>query len=142
MAGITTTGFDVKTVDQILASFEAVELAQISTSLDMQPTALTGVLNGLVAQALSELWLLALSLYNGMNPDRATGDQQTSLALLTGTLRRKASPTEVLAVNVVVGAGFIAQPRTMIASINGNPTAQFTNKALVDNSGGITQQTK
>lgn len=117
---------------------EAVELAQISPSLDLQPTALMGVLNGIVAAELADLWLLAAALYNGMDPDQATGDQLASLALLTGTARAAATKTQVVDVEVVVGAGFNAAPGTMFASVVGNPVAQFTNKTEIDSPGGGT----
>lgn len=135
MAGLSATGFTPKLLAEILADMETVELAEISASLDLQPTALMGVLNGIIAQQLADLWLLATALYNGMDPDQATGDQLASLALLTGTPREAATKTQV-DVTANVDAGFSALPGTMFASVVGNPVAQFTNKETVASGGG------
>ncbi len=135
MAGLSDAGFQVKTVTDILSDMETQELAQISPALDVQPTSIIGVLNGIVAAALAELWQLALALYSGMNPDMATGDQLTGLALLTGTQRAAATPTVVKGVQVTVAANFSAAAGDMIASVQGNPAALFYNKTAVQNGG-------
>lgn len=133
--GLTITGFVVKPTAQILADINAQELATISPSLDVQPTALIGIINGIFAAAIGELWLLAGALYSGMDPDQATGDQLTSLALITGTLRLGPTATIVIC-TINVGAGFSAAPGTMFASIVGNPGAIFVNVDNVPVSGG------
>lgn len=132
MAGLDDSGFTVKTLDEILSSIQAVELAQISPSLDVQSTSIVGVMNGIMAQAIYELWQLALALYNGMDPDQATGDELTSLALLTGTQRLAATKTLVTA-QVNVNGSFDQAAGAMFASIANSPADIFTNVAEVHN---------
>jgi hypothetical protein len=137
MAGLTPTGFDIKTVDQIIDDIQTVELALISPSLDLQPTALIGVINGIFGAALAEVWLLAGALYNGVNPDEASDDQLTSLALIVGTVRQAATQTQVIGVVVNVDAGFSALAGTMFATVVGNTVNLFTNKTDVTNPGFV-----
>jgi len=85
--GILSTGFNIKPLSAILADIQAVELSEISTALNIQADSIIGVLNGIVAQAAFDEWQALNALYNGMDPDQATDDQLTSLALITGTAR-------------------------------------------------------
>lgn len=135
--GLTAEGFDIKFLNEILSDMEGVQLQLISPNLDVQPTALIGVLNGIMAQALSELWELAGALYNGMDRDQAEGDQLAALALLVGTLREEATATQVEGGTCNLDAGFSAPAGTMFASISGgDPDVLFTNKELMENTGG------
>lgn len=134
--GVTPQGFVVKPIDQILADIEAVQLAKISPTLDVQPTAIMGVMNGQVAAEVSEIWELAAALYNGMDPDNATSDQLASLSLITGTKRQNATTTVVTGCVVNVAAGFHAAPGFMVARMVGNDVNLFTNLDPVDNPGG------
>lgn len=128
MAGITDAGFAVKTIDQILAEIEAAELAGISAILDVQPTSLIGILNGITGAALAELWELGLALYSGMDPDAASGDQLASLARVTGTVKRDATKTVVVGVELTTASGFAgAAAGDLVAALDGDATALFRN---------------
>ncbi len=135
--GLQTSGFVVKPLADILSDIETSELALISPSLDIQPTDPIGVINGIVAGALSELWELGAALYSGMDPDTATGDQLTGLGLITGTTRLPATATVVVGCTVNVNAGFNAAPGTMFASVVGSPEHLFYSLDEVDNPTGI-----
>lgn len=128
--GLLPEGFETKPLAAILADIEAAELAGISPSLDVQPTALLGILNGVMAAAISETWELLAALYNGMDPDGAVDDQLTSLSLITGTLRDDATKTQVT-VTLDLDGSFSAAIGTMFASLDGAPDTLFTNKELV-----------
>lgn len=130
--GLLSTGFAVKPQAAILDDMQNSELVLVSTNLDFQPTALMGVLNGIVSGSLSELWQLAGALYNGMDPDNAVDEQLTSLALITGTVREGATPTEVVC-TVNVGPFFSAAPGAMIARAVNNTEALFENTTTVSN---------
>lgn len=133
--GVTSTGFAVKPLSQIIADLQAAEVAGISASLNLQPPDPIAILTGIFGAALSELWLLAAALYNGMDPDQAAGDQLAGLALLTGTVRLQ--PTVALVVATVnVNAGFNQAPGTMFATLLGNPSVLFTNQTAVVSAGG------
>jgi hypothetical protein len=137
MSGLTPTGFVVKTLPEIIDDINAAELALISPSLDVQPTAIIGIVNGIYAAAIYDLWLLVGAMYNGMDADQAVGDQLDGLALLTGTLRQPATATVVEGVQVVVAAGFSALAGTMYASVTGNTANLFFNLEDVNNPSGI-----
>lgn len=135
--GLLTSGFNVKMLPDILKDMEATETSLISSNLDVQATDPIGVMNGIMAQAIFELWQLAGALYAGMDPDIAANDQLTGLALISGTPRLPASPTTVVGCVVNVNAGFNQAIGTMFASIAGsNNTLQFTNKQAVVSAGG------
>ncbi len=133
--GITPTGFNAKPLADILADVEAKELAGISPSLNLQAPEPIGVLNGVFGAEVADLWELGAALYNGMDPDQATDDQETSIGLITGTERLAATNTQVLSVTVNLNAG-ITLPAGSQASIVGNAAAVFVSKADVTNPGG------
>lgn len=135
--GVTSAGFEIKPLDQIIADMQAKQLASISASLDVSPTGLIGILNGIVAQTSFDHWQLDAALYDGMDPDQAGDDQLEGACLLTGTTRDAAQSTQVTC-TVVVGAGFNQAPGTMFAHIVGNTPALFTNKETIASVGGGT----
>jgi len=139
--GILSTGFNIKPLSAILADIQAVELSEISTALNIQADSIIGVLNGIVAQAAFDEWQALNALYNGMDPDQATDDQLTSLALITGTAREAATKTQVLQCTLSLNNTFAdAPPGTLVAAVAGNPAAQFTNKTTVSYPGGSPPQ--
>lgn len=140
--GVLSTGFVRKPLAQIITDIQTQQLAGISANLNLQPPDPVAVLTGIFAGALDEVWQLGAALYNGMDPDQATGDQLASLALLTATPRLAATFTTVVGCTVTLAATFAtAAPGTMFASIAGNPGAVFTNKAQVAYPGGGGNQT-
>ena len=130
----------MKPMAQILADINTAHLQGISSSLDVQETALMGKINSIHTAQLAELWQLAAALYNGMDPDNASGDQLASLGAITGTIRLPATST-LVSCNVVVAAGFVAQPGTMFATVSGNALNLFYNLTIVDNSASGTAST-
>jgi len=135
--GLTPEGFNPKTTADVLSSVQAAQTQQIDPNLDLQPTNPLGVLNGIVADEIGQLWQALLGLYSGMSPDDASDDQLTSLGLLTGTRRNDPQPTQVLACTVNVDAGFNAAPGTMFAHIVGDAVAVFANKEIINNPNGF-----
>jgi uncharacterized phage protein gp47/JayE len=133
--GVTDTGFVIKTLDVITSEVQAEQSQNISDALDFQPTGLIGQLNGIMLAPIADAWMQLASLYNGMDPDQATGAQLTNLGAITGALRNPASPTTVLC-TVNVNSGFNQAVGTMFASISGNPTALFANAVAVVSVGG------
>ena len=134
--GLQSSGFIVKPQADILSDMQTTELNQVSPSLNIQATGLTGIQNGIFSAALAELWLLAAALYNGMDPDNATNDQLTSLALITGTTRENATASVAKQCVVNVNAAFFAAAGTMFAAVPTNSAATFTNVTDVNNPGG------
>lgn len=133
--GLTDQGFNIKPLDQILNDINTKQQQGISPTLNVSPSAIMGIANGIVAQAAYDNWQMAQALYAGMDRDVATGDQLTSLALLTGTRREDATATTVNA-TVNVDNGFSAAAGTMFASVEGQPNNVFTNVVAVSNTSG------
>jgi len=91
MAGLTATGITIETLETLLASIVADELANISPTLNTEADALIGQLNAIYAAALAELWELLEDLYQGGYVDTATGQALSYICALTGTIREVAT---------------------------------------------------
>jgi len=134
--GLLSTGFAVKSLDDIITSAQNAQLAGISPNLNLNAPDPLAVATVVLANEIASVWELAGALYNGMNPDGASGDQLTSLALITGTNRLPATAASVLA-TVNVNNGFSQAAGTMFATQAGLPGLLWTNLAAVTNTSGI-----
>jgi uncharacterized phage protein gp47/JayE len=132
--GLTTDGFVQKSLQDILDSMVAKQRATIDAGIDTSAYSLIGQLNGIVASEVAELWELGQELYDGLDPDAAVGQQQDSLYSLTGTLRRAATYSTVIA-TVTLDAGADIAPGDAVASVLGHPTARFANRDRMTNPG-------
>ncbi len=134
MAGLTSTGFEAKTLDDIKSDIEADERALISTRINTSSASLIGQLNGIFATKLRQLWELLQAIYNAFFSDSATGFALTLRAALTGTTREAATYGTVPAsVNVNPGT-YLAG--TLVASVLGSPDSRFSNAETITNAGG------
>lgn len=135
MPGLSSTGFETKTLETIKSEIEADEKAAISPALNVEADTSLGQLNGIVSSKLAEVWELAQAVWAAGDPDMASGFQLTALAALTGTTREPATRTSVEAtVNIDDGTSFA--PGDLVAHIAGDPTARFVNVDSVSNSTG------
>lgn len=123
-AGLTTTGFEKRTLEDLLAQVEEEQHSQISNSLDTSSSSPMGQINAVLMKTVSELWDLAQAVYDGGDPDKNEGDAQDAVAAITGTTRIDAAKSyvrETLGLN----AG-ITVPIGSIVSVLGNPSVRFT----------------
>lgn len=134
MAGLTSTGFEAATLEEIKASIEEDERALISPTLNTSSASVVGQLNGIFASKLREAWELIQAVYNAYFDVSASGYALTLRAALTGTTRRAATYSTVTA-TVNVDPGTYAAG-TLIASVQDSPTSRFVNTAAVVNGGG------
>lgn len=95
MAGLTSTGFEIKDLDTILTEIETEEKNLLGQSLNVRPTSVPGVFNGVFSAKLSELWEVTEEVYAAWNPDTATGVSLDLLCQLTGTIRLAATNSDV-----------------------------------------------
>ncbi len=95
MAGVESTGFVTKTVDDIEAEIKASQVAELGADLNQSSTSLLGVLNGIFAAMLSENWEVAEAIFSSFDPDRASGAALDHLCQLTGVTRLAAQPSTV-----------------------------------------------
>jgi len=95
MAGLTTTGLTIETIETLLASIVADQLANISPTLNTEADSLAGQLNAIYAAALLELWELLEEIYQSGYPDTASGQSLSFIAAITGTIREVATKSTV-----------------------------------------------
>lgn len=126
MAGLSSTGLTVETIETLLASIVADQLANIDATLNTEADTLVGQLNAIYAAALLELWELFEEIYQAGYPDTASGQSLSFLAALTGTHREAATKGTVTARfhgadTTVVPAGtefyIVGRPDSLFATI-------------------------
>lgn len=105
MAGLTLTGFEVKTLAQSKAELDELFKNTFGVSLGSEPDgsippdSVAGQLVGLLADREAEIWEVMQALSSSFDPDNATGKALVALCALTGTLpnpERKSSGVVVL----------------------------------------------
>lgn len=114
MAGLTSTGLEIKSAETLQGEIEAQQRADIADDLDTSAESVIGQLNGIMVTKLAELWELALVVYNARRPGDASADSLDGLCRITGTSR--ADPTKgrvqlrlTIAANKTIPAGSVAQ---------------------------------
>lgn len=134
MAGLTSSGFVSKTLEEILAEIEADQRAALDPNLDVGPDTPLGQINAIIARQQRQVWELAEAVYASQHRESAEGLALTNLAALTGTRRMAATKSTVTAtVNVDPGTYAIG---TLVAHVAGDPTARFVNAEAAVNGGG------
>lgn len=91
MAGLTANGIEIKDVDEVLSDIESAQLADISSTLNLNPDSVLGQLNGIYAAALAELWEVIEEVYQSAYPDTASGQSLSYVSALTGAIREPAT---------------------------------------------------
>lgn len=138
--GVTTTGFNSKTTDEIKADVEDYIHTNIHPLFDLGTSSPWGQFVGILVSQLRELWEVAEAVYNAFDPDAAIDAAMVQLSLLTGTSRLAATNTTVLA-DVNLDAGTYAAG-VLVGSVAGNPDARFVNRdEIVSPGGAVTGQT-
>lgn len=100
MAGLSSTGFSVKRLDEIIASLKASAVTKFSPSLgvgDVLDTTDNSVLGrwiSIVAAPMSELWETAQATYSAFDINQATGVALEQLCALGGVVRNLATPSQ------------------------------------------------
>lgn len=136
MAGLTEDGLVIRTREEIAALIRGTiqdTLAENGEDPIDLDTSIEGIMIDQVAADLADQWEALAALYAAFQ-GRARGTNADWYAAITGTLRRPATPTRV-PVTVNLNAGFTLSPER-VASIDGNPDAQFRLVEAVTNTGG------
>lgn len=95
MSGLTSTGFQTPSTDELLTDIESAERAAIDPALDVSSDQPLGQLNGIMAQKLSDCWNALGAVYGAVDPNAAEGTQLDNICALTGTTRPGAKSTVV-----------------------------------------------
>lgn len=135
----TIEGFEVQTIDEILADLQAdLRAATEQPNLDLSSSSPLGQVLGVMAEREYARQLVTLAVYNSRFPSRATGDALTQAALITGTIRRGATRSAVgTLVTLTAGTTLPAGSR---ANVAGDTSAIFETTADFTNTTGATDQ--
>jgi len=125
MAGITLTGFETKTLQEILAEIQSTEKSSenFGPAINVTAQETLGIINAIFSERESELWLLALALYNARRPSTAEGQALDDIGSISGVTRLQA--TYSTAIMLMTGVASTVVPAGTIFSVDTNPAAQF-----------------
>lgn len=99
MAGLTSTGLEIKTLDEVLndsrtrASDIFADLVPAGDVVDVGDNSALGRMIGVMAPAEASLWEAIQQIYNSFNPNTAMGVSLDNIVALSGINRRPAAPT-------------------------------------------------
>ena len=84
--GVTSTGYILKTTDEIKADLEADILANVDATLDLSPRQPLGQIIGIFAERIAQMYELGEQLYHQFDRNGAEAASLDNLGILTGTL--------------------------------------------------------
>ena len=124
---LTVLGLSVDSLEDRIAAVSAILRAAISPNLDLSPDKSTGQIVRILAERTQSVLELVRAVHSGMDPDAATGDALTALALLTGTQREAATYGRVILSVNLDGATLL--PAGSVASVAGDATNRWATDA-------------
>lgn len=130
MAGLTTAGFTLKTLQTILFEIQQAQRDRIDPSINNATTTPLGQNNGIFSERESLLWELLRLAYLSYDPDSAEGWLLDILCSLTGTSRRASTRTLVAGVVNLDGGTFL--PAGSTSHVDGQATRLFRTRTDVD----------
>jgi uncharacterized phage protein gp47/JayE len=133
--GLTTTGFNRKTVQDITDEIERDERALISPNLDTQPETPIGEFNGIFSAKAAEIWELLEAINNNQDPRIATGFGLDGTSAITGTTRDPAEKGTVT-LRLTLNAG-VTVTTGSIAAVAGDEENQWVTLADATNPGAV-----
>ncbi len=89
--GVTPTGYNPKTTQEIVTDLQTAWRTVFGNGIDVSPDSPDGVIIGIMADRLADLWQADQATYNAAFPDTATGVGLDRVLGLTGIVRRAAS---------------------------------------------------
>lgn len=93
--GLTDQGLMVKTRPVIREDLNAALRQAFGNSIKLSDRSIFGIIVGILADRIGELWELAEAVNSSQDPDKAAKAFLDALAVLTGTFRPHASPSTV-----------------------------------------------
>lgn len=125
MAGLTPTGFEIKTLPVINQEMEDAIHQGISPTLNLSSTSALGQLKGTTASHLSELWDAALALWKSWDVDQAVDASLDRIAALTGSRRRPAVASQALMTITLDAGTYVAH--SLVVNPVGDQNTRFDN---------------
>lgn len=111
---ITATGFDKKTIQEVLADLEAAERVQLGDDINTSASSVLGQINGIVGDALTQLWEVAEAIYAAQDIDGAGGDQLDNIANIFGVTRLQPTQSTVT-LSLNLGPGAVASANSVVS---------------------------
>lgn len=134
MAGMTPTGFEPKTTEDLTTDLGSGLRGVFGAAITLIAQSIFGQMVGIIADRLAQLWQLGLAIYAGSTREAASGIQLDHIGALTGTPRKPASYTHVqLTCGGVNGTIITAGSKATIPGVG----TQFTNDAPGTIAGGV-----
>lgn len=121
--GITTTGFNAKTLSEIISETEASFKTSFGDAINLQETSPLGQIKGVLDERISLLWELSQAVYNSQYPNTAEGISLDNIASINNISRLPATKSTVTA--TITGTPFTVVSSGFIAYVSGNESAQF-----------------
>lgn len=118
--GVTDVGFVIKTLQQILDEIETDERAEFGAKINTQADSVLGVINGIFAAKIAELWELAQAVIAARTLDGASGAQLEAVVALAGIKRRPASASYAT-IRFYLAAGVTATAGSIVSQGDGGP---------------------
>jgi uncharacterized phage protein gp47/JayE len=134
MAGLTSAGFEIKTLQDIKTELEDAFRSRLGASIDTSQQSVIGQLIAIMADRESELWELAESIYASQYPDSASGTSLDNVASITGTTRDAPSRSTV-AVTLTGNPGTLIEAGK-VASVSGTGARFFLTADVTLDGGG------
>ena len=134
--GITTTGFNLKTLADIRDETTLALQASLGATINLSGNSPLGQIKGVLDERVSLIWELGQFVYNSQYPNTAIGTSLDNIASINNIVRLQAEKTKVTATitgtpSTVVSAGFQAH-------VQGNDQSVFETIADVTIGGGGT----
>lgn len=126
MAGVSATGFEPATIDEIIADLQASWRQVLGDAVNIADQSRDGQMIAIFAEQLSEAWQAGEAIAQLFNPNGATGTGLDNLAALTGTTRLPASKSTVTM--TLTGTATTVVNTGKIASVAGT-TSKFATLA-------------
>lgn len=104
MAGLTSTGFTIKRLQEVIADLKTAAQSEFSSLVDpedivnVSDTSVLGRWIKTISPAITDLWEVSQSLYSSFDINQASGVTLENLCILGGVTRLTATPTQVLEV--------------------------------------------
>lgn len=124
---LTATGYERRTLDEVLTSIQGVLRGKISAKLDLTERAVFGNASNLEADHIDQLEQLIEEAYHAFDPDNASDDRFVALALLSGVPRR-GETTGLVTVTLDLDASQSYAPGDLAAHVQDEPGNRWLNR--------------
>lgn len=127
MSGLTSTGFETKTLTEIIDEINASLRNLLGQDLSLDEATVLGIFVGVIADRIVEVWELADEVYGSQYPDSAVTAGLDGVSAITGTVREVATKSTATATLNIDAA--VTVPTGSVVSVDGNPLARFVTLA-------------